>query len=415
MQRISYADNIIYQENVHEVAFREGTIEENEDTYKIFGVRIYANNCLSIASSNRVNDFNKLFDIALKNLKECRTRINWFEGEYYTGKNKFGRESDLKYLKELVKNIATTYISKGLKVEVIGICREILKEINVLEQGSTAIEHRILYELYIYPYTLYMGRIASTGHFIVDSSINGLYDKASNIIDESLTNIVSQLNARKLNPAYLGKWPVVLTGNAAPVFYHELIHLLQGDEPVKLRIGTMLYRELNIVEDPFYPGPLQRFFDDELYPAWRRRLVEKGVVVDYLHTRTTLTPGSKPGNARGLFTRSKPLHHQLIVGKGDWNFDEMLEESKRCIIVRNIVEAHLSGDYIRIIPEEAWVYEKKRDSTTPVKIYEIAVPLSKLGEVIVGLGRTLHERASFEKNHLVYEVAPDTLIEARIS
>ncbi len=411
----SYIDKITYFEEVHETAYRNGVIEYNTSSQKILGVRIYRGGCLVVRSSNKVSNHNDLLrDLGTKDTV-CIDTLPWYDKEYYNGRVSFGKPSEQKELDNLVRDIAKTLSSLGLAVEVIGVSRKTRLEIESITTGSTGIEERYFYELYIYPYTMYMGRLLSTGFFYAGESLRDLYDRTRHVVDDIKTLFASILKARRLNPAYTGKWLVVLTGEASPAFYHELAHLLQGDEPIKLRKGFTLTQELTMYEDPFYPGPLKHLFDDELYPSWRRKLVEKGVVVDYLHTRTTCGTGSesKPGNARGLFTRSKPLHHQLIVAHGTWSFDEMLMESRRSIVVPKIIKAEITGDYIKITPEITWVAEK--DKLSPVKISEIAVPISRLNEVIIGLGKKSSERVSYEKNMLVYEVAPETLLEARVS
>lgn len=413
MASMQYIDKITYSEEVYEVAFRSGVIESNMSSQKVLGVRIYRNGCLRVYSSTKAKTHNELLKTMHMVKEECIGSVPWYDRCYFNGRAFFGKPSSQTDLYQLVRSTAKTLGSEGFNVEVIGLARRSIVEIESTTTSARGVEERYTYELYVYPYTMYMGRLLSTGFFFAGESIEDLYARIESVVEESRAVMASMLRARRLNPAYSGKWFVVLTGEASPAFYHEITHLLQGDEPVKLRKGTLLSQELSISENPFYQGPLKHLFDDELYPSWRRRLVEKGVVVDYLHTRTTCQGMEcKPGNARGLFTRSKPLHHQLVVGRGTWDFEEMLLESRRSIVVSKIIKSEIDGEYIRIKPEIAWVAEK--DKLVPVRISEVAVPVSKLGEVIVGLGKKFSDRVSYEKNHLVYEVAPETLLEARV-
>jgi len=412
---MEYLDNIVYEENIVEYAFRGTSIEYNSYSSRIYGVRVVDKGCIGIASSTSVYDFRQLEELAKKNTGVCIERVKWFNRDYSSGKYRVGRDVDLNILvNELVPGMVKSFRSHGLKAEIILVKKRIKKEIAVKTHNIYNVEERILYELYIYPYTLYLGRLLSTGSLVASPDPRNMYSLGSSESEKLLSILASQAHARRLNPVYTGRWHVILDDEAAPMFYHELAHLLQADEPIKLHYNTVLYQGLTVIEDPFYPGPLQRFFDDELYPAWRRTIIDKGVVVDYLHTRTTCMEkqGGRPGNARGLFTRSKPLYHQLVVKKGDWSLNEMLVESRRSILVRKLVEASLQGRYIRLVPEEAWVAEK--DKLTPVHVTEILVPLDKLGEVITGLAKKVNKRYGFERNHSLFEVAPTTLIEARV-
>lgn len=406
-----HLDKITYVQDTTEIAFRDGVFEYNSYRDRVLGVRVYKNGCLYICSSNNARSHDELLDRLEK--VGCTSIIPWYNKEYYSGRVVYGEPADKHSLYQLVKDVTEDIVGQGIKCEVIGVYKKTSIEINAVTENACGVEERHLYEIYVYPYTLYMGKLLTTGFYYVGDRIDGLRQKVENIADEIRVAFTTLLKARRLNPIYAGKWFVVLSGEASPTLYHELTHLLQGDEPVKLRKGTTMSSELTMYEDPFFPGPLRHVFDDELYPSWRRKLVEKGVVVDHLHTRTTCSSNnSRPGNARGLFTRPKPLHHQLIVLRGTWSLDEMLIESRRSIVVSKIVKAELTSDYIRIIPELSWVAEK--DRLSPVKINEISIPLSKLSEVIVGLGKRLYERASYEKNMVVYEVAPETLLEARV-
>ena len=257
-----------------------------------------------------------------------------------------------------------------------------------------------------------MGTLLSTGKVLAMGKLRELFKEIERMVKNLYEKLLIQARTRRFNPIHTGHWKTLLMGDATCAFYHEITHLLQADEPVKLQLNTEIGGDLRIVEDPFYEGPLQRVFDDELYPAWRRVLIDDGVVVDYLRTRLT-SRGSKPGNGRGLFTRPKPLYYQLIVKPGDWSFDEVFEEFKRLLVVEDIIKAELHGGYIRIVPETAYVYEK--GNWTPVKNLNIQIPVSQLSKSLIGMTRNLYMRYSYEKNHPIYEVAPATILESRVS
>ncbi len=413
MRSLKYLDNIVYREHIIEISSRGKSIEHNEYTNTIYGVRVLKNNCLSIASSTTISDFNKLYEIALLNTSHCVDKVNWYNDKYYSGHIKIGKENNCSSLREIVLYINRLFQEKELDSEVIGVCKRVSKEISVKTTNAVAKEYRVLYELYLYPYTLYMGRLVSSGAIIAGNSINEVWRYVEDSMHNLVNNIVGQARAKTFNPAYTGRWHVVLTGDASAAFFHEIAHLLKANEYLRLPLGYRFSERVTITVDPFHKGPLQRVFDDEVYPSSRRTLVEDGAVVDYMHTRTTCNRECRPGNARGLFTMSIPFYTQLIVKRGDWSIDEMLFESRRSIVVNSIAEVQIWRNYIRFLPENSWIAYK--DKLEPVYVNEILIPIQKLNEVIIGLGREINRRYSFEKNYEIYEETPSVLIEARIS
>ncbi len=409
-------DEIKYREEVYEISLRNGSIEINNARNNINGQRILNdNNILIITSSNSDPKYYKQYMSWARNISKkirLREKIKWFHKEYYKGSVTVGSDDGIEPLIELVKYTYKQLLDKGLKSEVIGIFKKIHREHKIIIDNGEAVEDRILYELYIYPYTIHYGRVLSSSKLIGDNNVKGLYNKLDKGLDDIYRDIILKSRSKRLNPVYTGKWNVILTKESAPVIYHEIIHLLQGDEPFKLPLGYRFEADITIIEDPFYRGPLQRLFDDEVYPAWKRTLVEKGLVIDYLHTRTTVYEGIRPGNARGLFTRSKPLHYQLIIKPGDWSIEEMIIESRKSIIVESIAEAHIHSRYIRIIPETCLV--SKKDRVEPVFVGEILIPIDKLNQIFIGTSKNIFNRYTFEKGFEVYEEAPATLIYGRV-
>ncbi len=163
----------------------------------------------------------------------------------------------------------------------------------------------------------------------------------------------------RLNPLHSGKWTVVLRRDAAAAVADAVATLLRGDSP-SARVGEKLgSRLLEIVEDPYQPVPGHRVFDDEAVRVKRRSLVEEGEVVGYLHTRATAARmGEEPGNAVGLVTPPRPGPSVLVFKAGDWREDELLEETRRGIVVDSVRTWWLEGRSLTIIPLRAWLVQR---------------------------------------------------------
>jgi len=400
----------VYREETFEVAFRGDSFEVNIYSGEYVAYRVYTGDSIYVFSApvNLEDKIKPLVDkITSKASREMRFDDNFYEGEY-----KVGKGLGVDEIREIVGLTNGRVREYGLNAEVIMVSRHTITHHYVGEYNVEAVDDRWIHELYIYPYTMYMGRLLATGKLLAHPDPRVIIEEVDNVAKALAKKIELQARARSFNPVYIGRWKTILAGDSACALYHELAHLLQADEPVKLPLETEIGAELKIVEDPFYPGPLQRMFDDELYPGWRRTLVEDGIVVDYLRTRLT-SNGSRPGNGRGLFTRPKPMYHQLIVKSGDWSLNEAFEEFKKLVYVEDIVKAELHGNYINIVPETALMYEKGK--WAPVKNLVIKIPVNQLNRIMIGVTRNLNIRYSYERNMPIYEVAPSTIIEAKIT
>lgn len=398
-----------YGEETFEIAYRSGSFEVNKYSGKYFSKRVYVNGFVYVYSSVKQSDLDLYDKHYLKSIIKLDQNI--YCEEFCSRDFRIGEKFDFDNGLELIKTISERIRSSGLDCETILVSRNISLKHNVEEYGVESSENRYIHELYVYTYTVFMGRVVTSSRIIVSNKLRDLFNEIEPVVNNILNNIKNNLRAKSFNPVNTGKWRVLLTGDSACAFYHEIAHLLEADEPVKLPINYNFNIDLKITEDPFYPGPLQRLFDDELYPAWRRTIVDDGVVIDYFRTRTSCN-GSKPGNARGLFTKPKPFYHQLIVKPGDWSIDEVMKEFRKILLVEDIFKAELFNNYINIYPETAYVYEN--DKWIPVRNILVRIPVNQLNNLFISLTRDINIRYSFEKNNPLYETTPSTLLEAQV-
>lgn len=399
-----------YKEESVELAYRDGSVEENRSSVDYDIARLYTSGNIVIVSSPSW-EAEKLVERASRLAEYFRINgeSDLFEKDFYKGSVSFNKPVSLDEALELIKKICSELRSKGLGCEAVFINRRWRIRHVIDDYGIEAEEDRWLNELYIYSYAIHMGQLLSTG-------INYVFiDRLMDVSEESSQGIyyslLKQARAKRFNPIYSGSWIVVLKKNAACALYHELAHLLEADEPIKLGLNAKISDMIKMYEDPFYPGPLRRLFDDEVYPAWRRMLIDDGLVVDYLRNRLC-SDDSKPGNGRGLFVKPKAMYHQLIVKSGDWGSDEIEDEFKRFIVVEEIVKAEVYDGLIKLLPEMGVL--KDKDKVQPIKHFELALPINQLDRSIIGLGEEIYTRFSYEKNQPIYEVTPLSIIEMRV-
>ena len=406
-----YRDRISYVEEVVEVAWRRGSLEVNSASSTVKGVRIYRNGYWTIRSVQSGEASWKVLEEEAEKLVARRhptsTKGFLLRGEECRGYSRLGENTSLDDVLELVEYIVERIRGGEVVVLVENIRREIVSDY------SSCSEEKTIYEVNVFVEEA-VGSTRSVGSagIAFTGTVKDTWRIVNSLIEDSLRRSKAGLRARKLGVLETGRWTIILDYEASGAFFHEIAHLLEGDQPEHLglnqRISTI---GINLYDDPYYPwSPATRTFDDEGVRSTRKPLVEDGEVVGLLHTREsaakTVLEGleASPGQARGLFHKPKAMHTTLIVGSGDWRFKELLEETRKAILVDGIVRAELSGQTITIIPETAWLVE--REVKEPVRIRAIRFPLIRALTTIDAVTRTSRLRYSYEKGHIVAEIAP---------
>ena len=408
-----YSDKVEYNEKVIEIAWRRGSIEVNEHWASVKGVRIFKNGCWSIVSvQGRPVDYKLLEEKAYKliqNTSKC-SDIGLLEDKRCKGEYTIGYKTDIDNLINIVQYIK----DRGVDGEVILLYEDINR---IIDDGSTrCIERKHVYQLSIFYELKTQGKVSVGSSSIAFSgSITDLVKRHIDaLIEEAKLRAKSALSAKKLSPLETGKTTLVLGHEVSAVFFHEIAHVLEGDIPQHLGIGQRLSTtSISIREDPFYPwSPTSTFFDDEGIMARRKSLVEDGEVVDLLHTRSSAAKmyiegysDVTPGQARGLFHVPKAIHTTLVIEPGDWREKEIIEETRKGILIDGVIRAEIYEGMIIIVPEIAWRIESG-ELVEPVFVRQVKLPLFRALTTIDAIGKSLRLRASIEKGYRVSEVAP---------
>ncbi len=407
----TYSDRIAYREEVVEVAWRRGSIELNVARSRVYGLRRYRNGYWSIVSvqEDRVDwdDLKDRIEALPGLLRRNRGYRPLVLGENCSGSYKLGSSYSIDGLIELVEYVADK-VGSG---EIIVLAQSLTRRIE--NDYTSCSEEKLVYEIIVYaeegsgPHrSIGSSSIAFTG------GLNDAWKIIDNLVEDALRRAEAGLRARKIGLLETGKWTIILGYEASGALFHELAHLLEGDQPDHLRLGERIsMTSINIYDDPLYPwSPANRMFDDEAVKTAKKPLVEDSEIVDLLHTREsaaeTILKGynALPGQARGLFHKPKAMHTTLIVEPGDWRVKELIEESKKTILVDGVIRAELYGQTVTIIPETTWRVD--RELKEPIRIRAIRLPLIKALTTIDAMTRTSKLRYSYEKGHIVAEIAP---------
>ncbi len=406
-----YSDRITYTERVVEVAWRRGSIELNTAESRVNGVRIYRDGYWSIVSVQKDNaDLSHIKGRAESMLQALRRPSKpgyLVVSEYCSGSYRLGSPYNNDELIRLVQYVASK-IGGG---EVIVLAESISRRIE--NNDTSCAEEKHVYEMIVYAEKVVEGhRSIGSSNLAITGELSDVWKLVDSLVEEALRRAEAGLRARRLGLLESGKWTIILGYEASGAFFHELAHLLEGDQPDHLRIGERISTtSINIYDDPWYPwSPATRMFDDEAVKAVKKPLVEDGEVIELLHTRESAAEmilkgyNALSGQARGLFHKPKAMHTTLVVEPGDWKVKELVEESRRTILVDGIIRAELYGQTVTIVPETAWLVD--RELKEPVRVRAIRLPLIKALTTIDAMTRTSKLRYSYEKGHIVAEIAP---------
>ncbi len=327
------------------------------------------------------------------------------EASLYTGSRSMGvREVSPSDVEEAVKVIVDTARSAGCDVEAV--VEYVVERLTITHSEGTASMAKGYTDVILS--LVYRGATSSTRLGVLGFLEKPLLKLLRSIVEYKCGLAKAYSRARSLSPLYYGKWSIILYGEAAGALLHELGHALEATRPAfKPNTRLRVQQPLRIYDDPYYPlSPAWRPFDDEAVEAKRKILIEDDTIVNLLHTReTAYNMGGVPGNAWGLFHRPTPGHTTLVMEAGDWGEREIIEETRRGILVDQVVEAYVRDGVITIIPETAWLVESG-EVKEPLKVSRIRIPVTKALETIDAISRIQRLRLSTERDRVQAEVAP---------
>ena len=203
-------------------------------------------------------------------------------------------------------------------------------------------------------------------------------DLSEDMIRETVKSAVEQLKAISAPP---GLQTVVLEPGVVGTVCHESFgHGLEADQALRGRsyLREMLEKKVaselvTMYEDASYPGAFgSYYFDDDGAPAKRNTIVEKGVLVSFIHDmesaatmNASLTANSRTQNAsRRRFIRMTNTYAK----PGDWSVDEMVRDTKNGVLMMHWqygMEDPLGGG-MEVVANKGYMI-KNGEKATPLK------------------------------------------------
>ena len=365
------------------VECRESTIE------KAF-IRVYDGKMWYYCSTD---DMDKIQE-ELDGLYACATPDSDIANSPVVKKFEVNKDKILKYEKNCVKDVP---LEK--KREFIEKRKKAVEDDEYLKQSSAAYGDR--YSVYEFTSSLGAEITFDTQSARAAVSLSLAYGKET--FDDGIIATADSFEALKLTKEMLtefkensdefllkaksveaGKYPVVLSPEAAGIFAHESFghksesDFMLGDETMKKewKIGKQVASPiLSIYDTGTIPGAGYVPYDDEGTKMKKTYLIKNGVLSGRLHSAKTAAELGEEltGNARAINCDYEPIVRMtttLIEGRGDDTKDDLISRIKYGYFIKNC--KHGSGmSTFTIAPNVAYRIENGK-ITTPVKIAVIS-------------------------------------------
>jgi TldD protein len=216
------------------------------------------------------------------------------------------------------------------------------------------------------------GGVLQTGHEVIGGNRGfELLDRGQALAAarRAAVRAAAKLQAPK---AKAGEMPVVLAASAGGTFIHEAIghsleadHVQEGSSPayVGARGKVVAPETITVIDDPTLPYQRGSYaFDDEGAPSSPTRLVENGVLKDFLYDGACALREGRPGNGHGrresFVHRPIPRMSNLYIAPGPHDPAEIVAGLKRGLLVTRMGGGQVNtatGEFVFEVDEGWWV------------------------------------------------------------
>ncbi len=413
---VKYFDVRLVSEETSEVSCREGSFEFFSDRYRKIVCRA-VEDCYGVACSSEVNreGLVKCMKHAFKLAREGKLKLKLASVKPQKGFNDRCSEES----------------SPDEKIEVLKIIRDKLVELTgenywrseiIVTQGKyghrlltsegTDVREKKTYTTILIYLTVKglggLGRGFSSKFIGVIGGLKKLLRQVDeHVLKEASMRSMDSMRGRSLPVSMKGKNRVILDSEAAAALAHEISHFLEKDVFQRVFFERVQVNdEFKLIDNPLLEEYGSFKWDDEGVKGREKTLISQGEF-NTLGTRLTSDREDEAGNARGIYHVPKPMMSNIYINKGDWSFDELVEDTRKGVFVRGIVRAQsnlLTGN-IELIPEISYLIEKK-EIGRPIKSLRIIGNIKDILRNVDALTREVKFRASYEKGFPIAEGSP---------
>ena len=245
---------------------------------------------------------------------------------------------------------------------------------------------------------LFVGDHTSSCHPVLDTK-------------EIIHTVINQLEMAKRQASIATKpMPVIFTpeGVASALIIPLLSAfngktVLEGASPIGKRLGEQVFdTKLTIYDDPTIPyRPGSRPCDDECIPCQRMKLINKGVVNQFLYDLQTAAKAKtkSTGNGRrGMGGLPSPSINAFVMESGSTSFNDMIKNIKEGLIVEQLMGAGqgntLGGDFsgnvlLGFKIENGEIVGRVKDTMLSGNIYQLLKEIPAIGSDCKWVGGAL--------------------------
>lgn len=287
-----YADARIISGSSSSFSLEDGKFCGTEGAISGIGVRALVNGSFGFASSTRVSDFPEL-------LKKAEALARLSRGKAALSEQKIvnanaGKPAHLPETEEKVRLLDEAKkesISAKSRNATLILRDSSVEKIFMSSEGSRIVEN----QSYVY---FAATSVAREGAQIQWGTSRLASRSGYGKMDLPETARKARESAERLlksGPPPKGRFPVIMDPEMTGVFSHEALgHASEGDSIVEResllrgKIGKNIGSgNVTIIDDPAFPGFGQYFYDDEGVKAEPVKIIEKGVLKNYLHSRSS--------------------------------------------------------------------------------------------------------------------------------
>lgn len=415
--RAQYADLSLVSSEEHRVSIRAGIVESSRRREaRVIARAVEGNYGISSSDFSSLEDAKKCLEEAVKRaslgsrelrLKSVKPQEGEVVAKYEVSEEemeRLGRE-----LERLLQQLAgPRYRSSELSIYSQYVDREL-----VTSEGTRIREALPFTDLVVSVTVRDLNEGSASQAVGGLGGLEAVWQRAwPELLADMVRRALDAARGRLLSPLLRGlPLQVILDEAAGASLAHELAHLLEGD--ARRAEGWKVPEGFELVDNPALPHSYgYRVWDDEGVRAQVKTLLSPQAS-NALHTRLTAGELEEPGNARGLEHVPIPLFSNVYVRPGDWRRDEIIEETRRGLLVRGVIRAEvdLRDGRFELVPEVAYLVERG-ELKEPLRNVKVGGYVKELVRSISALGKVVQMRPNLERGFRVGEGAPYMRVDA---
>ncbi|HDD26823.1 MAG TPA: hypothetical protein ENF75_07055 [Acidilobales archaeon] len=374
MVKINYRDTFRYLIKVKEVCLG-ADVKALSNVSVLYGLRLNINGCwyIKISSKPIGTDY-------ARTLKPPKAFCGYWveDAELFKGSVSIGKDVDIDELIMNAQELISEFPSiNSLSIRAVSEYKEFMSD--YVNASLTRHSYFINASIPVMGIELRLSLgVLGTYRNLID-----IFRRRIEEVNEDIRSLMRGI--RGLKPHELGKWLVILDSEASvPLLKFIKKFLIMSKTNLRLLRRKVFIKSIDIVDNPMNDVSINTsFFDDECVRTTKKVLVEDGEIVSLLSSRVSdveeLPEDVTPGNAYGITNSPKPDFTTMEVLPGDWSLREIIQESKRAILIKGVEWFSFSGSTIYLKPRTAWlVIDGEVKEPILVRLVRLVFPTSYL-------------------------------------